>query len=768
MKRGKKLLSSSIAALAPIFLYAASPVFADEPVTPENKAPVITDVARDTVDSAPESFSLKNIKFDPDLADPAIIALGALTLMITGYAVGRRRPGAMLRMGMSTAILATILNPVQEVRDPLPTEVAIIVDKTASQSINSRDILTGSAYEKLLQNLSSGKNIKIRTIDVDGYKDGKPVDGTQLFTKLNKGVVEIPRNRLGAVFVLTDGQVHDAPGSISKMMNGAPLHVLLSGEENEFDRRIVVEKVPHFGFVGENQILSFRVRDDGPVPGKNETVEISVSLDGQQLSPQYAEPGETVKVEFKLSSPGKSVIELKTATVKGELTETNNRAVTSIKGIREALNVLLVSGEPTRGTRMWRELLKTDPDTNLTHLSILYPSEKQDATPLKELAAIPFPAREIFGEKLQEFDLVIFNSYKKRGLLPEAYLKKIAEYVEEGGALMVTAGDEYAGNTSLAQTVLGEILPAKPEGNVTKQAYRPEVSDPGKRHPVTRDLPGNGAWGRWFKVVDSSVSAGDVLLEGAGEKPLLVLDREADGRVAVLLSDQAWLWARGYEGGGPYAELLHRISHWLMKNPEMEEEALHMFRQNNKVIVRQQTMGYLGSPIAVTKPSGKTITVTPEAVGPGQWQASLPADELGIYSATQNGNNATVTFTTVEHDNPKEFADTISVPGILNPFVEETGGLIARIADTNNGVPEIVLCKSGEAMSGDDWMGVKMTDVSILKDKVPLVNPWLAYAIAIGFFAMALAREGEFSLRKGRKDKQSHETEINSPQGPSL
>jgi hypothetical protein len=71
-------------------------------------------------------------------------------------------------------------------------------------------------------------------------------------------------------------------------------------------------------------------------------------------------------------------------------------------------------------------------------------------------------------------------------------------------------------------------------------------------------------------------------------------------------------------------------------------------------------------------------------------------------------------------------------------------------------------------MSGDDWMGVKMTDVSILKDKVPLVNPWLAYAIAIGFFAMALAREGEFSLRKGRKDKQSHETEINSPQGPSL
>jgi hypothetical protein len=239
--------------------------------------------------------------------------------------------------------------------------------------------------------------------------------------------------------------------------------------------------------------------------------------------------------------------------------------------------VLLVSGEPHAGERAWRNLLKSDAAVDLVHFTILRPPEKQDGTPISELSLIAFPTRELFVEKIDEFDLIIFDRYQNRGVLPVLYYDYIARYVEEGGALLVAAGPELAGAESIAETPLAPALPALPTGDVTLSGYYPRLSDDGRRHPVTRDLPGGGieppGWGRWFRTVGVRDTTGDEVMRGADGQPLLVLNRYGEGRVAMLLSDHGWLWARGFEGGGPHVALYRRIAHWLMQEPSLEEEA---------------------------------------------------------------------------------------------------------------------------------------------------------------------------------------------------
>ena len=165
----------------------------------------------------------------------------------------------------------------------------------------------------------------------------------------------------------------------------------------------------------------------------------------------------------------------------------------------------MVSGQPYPGLRVWRNLLKADPAVDLVHFTILRPPEKQDGTPIRELALIAFPSRELFEVKLKEFDLIIFDNYSRRGLLPLIYLENIARYVEEGGALLEAAGPQFAEPLSLYRTPLARVLPGRPTGETFERGFRPVVTEAGQRHPVTAGLAaasGEPDWGRWFRQLD--------------------------------------------------------------------------------------------------------------------------------------------------------------------------------------------------------------------------------------------------------------------------
>jgi len=335
------------------------------------------------------------------------------------------------------------------------------------------------------------------------------------------------------------------------------------------------------------------------------------------------------------------VIEFAVDELPGEISVANNRAAHVIEGIRQNMRVLLVSGEPHAGERAWRNLLKSDASVDLVHFTILRPPEKQDGTPINELSLIAFPTRELFVEKIDQFDLIIFDRYRHRGVLPILYYDYIAEYVKKGGALLIAAGPEHAGDDSIAATPLASVLPAAPTGTMDDQSFYPRLSDIGKKHPVTRGLDGADSepprWGRWFRTVDVAPPLGETVMLGASKNPLLVLNRAGEGRVAMLLSDQGWLWSRGFEGGGPYVSLYRRIAHWLMREPELEEEALTARATGRTVEITRQTIGTDPGNVEVTFPSGKTETAPLVQSEPGLFRANLPGTETGLYNI-KNGD----------------------------------------------------------------------------------------------------------------------------------
>src|SRR5690606_33836528 len=230
-------------------------------------------------------------------------------------------------------------------------------------------------------------------------------------------------------------------------------------------------------------------------------------------------------------------------------------------------------------------------------------------TPINELSLIAFPTRELFVEKVEDFDLIIFDRYQHRDVLPLLYYDYISEYVQNGGALLIAAGPEFASEQSIARTPLISVLPAVPTGEVQESAFLPRLSETGARHPVTRGLDGSDVeppnWSRWFRLVGIDQPDGHVVMEGPDKSPLLVLSRVGEGRVGMFLSDQGWLWARGFEGGGPYVSLYRRIAHWLMKEPELEEERLTAAGRGMTLEITRQTMADEPEPVTVTMPSGE-------------------------------------------------------------------------------------------------------------------------------------------------------------------
>jgi hypothetical protein len=538
------------------------------------------------------------------------------------------------------------------------------------------------------------------------------------------------------------------PPSLERLGSNTPLHLLLTGEPDEQDRRLVVEQVPNYGMVDEQQELTLRV-DELPEAASGEPVTVTMKQDGEVRERVSLPPGTVRRMPFELTRAGQTVLELEAAAAPGEVTALNNRQVFFVNGVRDRLRVLLVSGQPYPGLRVWRNLLKADPAVDLVHFTILRPPEKQDGTPIRELALIAFPSRELFEVKLHEFDLVIFDRYSRRGLLPLAYLDNVARYVEEGGALLEVAGPEFAHPLSLYRTPLARVLPGRPSGVVYERGFTPTLTDTGQRHPVTGgletawtdDAPDDEAspWGRWFRHVDVEVSDSQVLMSGAAERPLLVLARIGEGRVAQLLSDHAWLWARGFEQGGPQGLLLRRLVHWLMQEPELEEEALRARPEGEAIAIERRSLEDITRQLTITAPSGASRDISLEPGADGIAKAVVEAEEPGLY---QVSDGELTTHVAVRPIDPEELADMRATPEPLAPVVEESNGAVTWLAE--RGTPAVRKVSRGRATSGRDWIGLVRNERYLVTgaSQLPLLPAVLALLLLLSTLGFAWYREG--------------------------
>jgi len=687
----------------------------------------------------------------PLLAWWVIAALAGAAVLVLALGLWRRARGLWWRGLVATMLLLILVNPslVEEKRSPLRDVAVIVVDESPSQQIGDRAKATEAALAALTERLGHERDLDVRVIRTGKPQPGAGDDSTRLFTALNRTMSEIPKQRLAAVVMITDGQVHDVPTgdpAAAAQELGAPLHVLLSGRPDEGDRRLVVAQAPSFGLVGKDMPLSVRVEDLPVKEGKAEgQARVTWRKDGGAPHQLIVPIGRDVPLAIPIDHGGPNVLELEVEPGPQELTLANNRAAVVVNGVRDRLRVLLVSGEPHAGERVWRNILKSDPSVDLVHFTILRPPEKQDGTPIRELSLIAFPIRELFDVKLEDFDLIIFDRYSRRGIIPQAYVENVVRYVKKGGAFLEAAGPSFGTPMSLFRTPLGEILPTEPTGNVYEDGFKPQLTDTGRRHPVTEDLPGAGkpgeapGWGRWFRQVEARVHNGTAVMSGEHGDPLLVLDRVGKGRVAQLLSDQMWLWARGFEGGGPQAELLRRLAYWLMKEPDLEENDLRAMVEGDRLVVTRQSLEPDDKPVTVTLPDGTTQSLSLSPDHGGRSTGTLAIAQMGLYRVSDGVHTALAAAGPL---NPIEFADVRATPEKLGPVSHASGGGVFWIG--NGAIPEVRRVSAGRAAAGQHWMGFRENGDYVVTgfSELPLIPAFAALLLTIGLLLAAWRREG--------------------------
>ena len=713
--------------------------------------------------------AISDIIARPSLPIELIIAIGVAAAALCLFGLSRGLKGAWLRLGAALALLIALLNPaaVEETRDGLTDVAAIVLDESPSQTLEDRLETareTAAQLEAAARRLAADNPgrapLDLRLVRVAG--DG--ATGTRLMTALGEALSDVAPERVAGAVLITDGAIAD-PDRLPQIFAGRdadgaavfapPLHLLLTGREDEFDRRLVLETAPGFGLVGEKVALRFRVEQAGAPPPGLAAPAVRVFVDGKPAGAALARIGRSVELEIDVAHPGSNVVELRLDLAPDELTERNNTAAFTLNGVRDRLRVLLVSGEPHAGERTWRNLLKSDPSVDLVHFTILRPPRKRSFATVNELALIPFPTRELFEEKLEEFDLIVFDRYRRWGILETRYIENIANYVRKGGAVLVSSGPAFAGLQSMYRTPLAEVLPAAPTSIVVQEPFHPRVTDLGGRHPVTRELPGKQgdadgrpAWGRWFRQIDVTLLGGDVVMSGAAEKPLLILDRVDEGRVALLASDHAWLWARGYDGGGPQAELLRRLAHWLMKEPELEEEALRAEPASGGFEIERRSLTLGPKTVIAVSPSGAETQVALQPGREGLWRAVVETEELGLHRLRDAPDSAIgedgplSAIAVVGPASPREFANPISTEAIVGPFAEATGGAVWRLSE--RGAPELRRTREGRAANGARWIGLPRRDAYTVTgvELSPLAPPWLMFGLAALFAIAAWRVEG--------------------------
>ena len=693
-----------------------------------------------------------SVEFFPFFSRELLAACALLCIAVFALSVWRNRRGLFLRTLSLVCLLAALANPSlkNEDRKPLSNIAVVVADESSSMQLAQRGERARQIEAELRDKLAKIPNLEVRWVHAAGT-DQPGGEATNLFSALDGAMADIPPGRMAGAIFITDGQIHDAPQDQGRLGFDAPLHALITGAPDEKDNRIEVVSAPRFGLVGSEQFAEVKAERSGK-GGEGALATFLIRRASGPVEVLQAPFGKPVSIRLRFDRAGPNIVEVELKPEPGELTTINNKTVIQAQGVRENLRVLLVSGEPHAGERTWRNLLRSDAAVDLVHFTILRPPEKHDGTPIDQLSLIAFPTRELFSEKLNQFDLIIFDRYQRRAVLPMIYLDNVARYVEQGGAVLVAAGADYASPVSLARTPLGAILPARPTGRVVEEAFRPAITKEGEKHPVTAGLPGvpategeKPAWGHWFRVVDSTPERGQVVMSGAENKPLLILDRQGSGRVALLLSDHAWLWARGYEGGGPHVDLLRRLAHWLMKEPDLEEEALNARAGRRDITIERRTIKGQPGEATVTMPSGREVKVKLDEQAPGRFAKTISTDEPGVHRIAMDGLNA---IAVAGDMNAPEFRKVVATDEPLRPILDKTGGGAFFLGGTAGApaldAPSVSMVRSGHRFNGATWLGLKARDAFEVTavSYTPLIAGFAALGFALSLLSLTWYREG--------------------------
>ena len=594
-----------------------------------------------------KEFLQTELDFTPLISSSQIFALTLLCLaFIVFFIIFRKKallPRAIALCVLIATLLSTsILSTTTHKKDGI---VLVVADESYSNTIDGRDQQTQNALEQITQKIDKQSGVDYKIINAPNAQD--KFSETNLFKAIDKELSNIPPKQRSGVIIISDGNIHDIPDLSATQTRDkyGPIHHVITGKASEKDRRLEIKKSPLYGLKGSEAQIDFVIHDTVTPP--NTPVQVSITTPNGEKRIISARIGKKESVYIPIEHAGVNPVELNVEALKGEISLANNRRAVLIQGVRDKLNVLLVSGAPHEGGRYWRSLLTSDAAIELIHFTILRDIDSRDNTPRNEMALIPFPHQQLFHKQLDNFDLIIFDRYRNQGILQDKTYKNIADYVRAGGALLVASGPEYLSDKSVYKTPLEDILLGAPDNDLYETAFKPKRTALGKTHPITRAIADGQfdgeSWASWLRQI--KVSAGDekVLLSGHNDLPLLLIGEKDDGRVIQLTSDQIWLWAREYKQGGPYIDLMRKMIHWLLKEPSLEEGQIELSLQGETIRIKRYTAPE-DETVSYTTPSGEQKQISLQKSPDGLYRASITAEEQGLYSFQAGANSAYIIY----------------------------------------------------------------------------------------------------------------------------
>ncbi len=674
--------------------------------------------------------SLSQLVFEP-LLPFWVLALCLIPILLTGL-LNRK----LSRVLLALILLGVLSGPTTERTTLVPEKdvVAVVTDISPSNQVAQRIALTDEALERIKTQLENMPHVEPLYISATG----SAAQGTNIFRQMQSKLQSIPTDRLSAIITLTDGEVTDLPNAADLP---APVHMLNTTPADSFDRRLIVHQAPAFALLDKPQTIILEVED-----ARNNEAEITVTL-GENETKMLLPTNSPQEIEVTFDHAGTNALRLETPVLEGEITARNNQATQLVTGVRENLNVLLVSGLPHNGSRVILNLLKSDPSDNLVHFTILRTVGKHDPTPNDQLSLIPFPVEDLFEKDLEKFDLIVFDRYFRRNFLADQHFENIKQHIKDGHALLVLAGPDYNTRWGLANTPLKDILPATPFGEERKGMFRPTLSNVGKRHPITAPFAETAKdWGRMAAINPTRVSSNKArtLMTGSNGLPLMLTDEIGDGRMGIWLSSNWWFWNRGIDGGGPQTEVLRRLTHWLMRQPELEEKRLDVSIANGQMTVTYNQVDAIDSmAIEVITPQGESTNHTLTA--DDEFSTTIPAGDDGLY--TVRAENGILAYGVKGNVRDLEWRSQADM-GALQNLVTATGGSFTQLEEGKN--IQLRRVTEGSNLSGPGWVGLPKRDSATQtgSERSPLIPAWLGLALILLGLALTWWLEAVVIKRK--------------------
>lgn len=659
----------------------------------------------------------------PLISPPFVVGLAIIGVIAWVWYVKNKGAAPVSRFSLLSLVILLLLEPTlsKNVNSSLPDVIAIVHDQSSSMRATNRLEGAHTALTRLTKALEKLPNTVVKTASI-----AESVGGTRISGAINQATSGYVADQIAAVIYLGDGLVIDG----SELAKPYPLHQILIADESEKDRLIELISSPIAVDVGQNAEVVFKVTESRP---QTDFAQVRIYLGNLNVRTMNVKINHETKINIPINVRGKIPIAIEVAPAQNEVTTNNNIVISQIEGTRNRLQVLLVTGSPYEGARAWRNLLKSDPNVELVHFTILRNAQSEDVGDESESSLIPFPTEELFLDKLNGFDLIVFDRFKRIDILPDLYLEQVAQWVENGGAFLLLAGPAEAEENGILTTPLARVMPFANPKEFNEAMFSPRLSPSGASHPITRPfITSQNTWGQWNRLLHAE-PLGDVLLN-AGGAPLLITKEANQGRVAAILSDRSWLWQRGFEGGGPFRALFQRVAHWLMKEPELSSNNLDFTQENGGL--RFVYSGLLNEPeIEIISPSQNHSKLKLAKNGSNEFHAVFSAAENGLYRIKLGQDLRFINM----GDGPEITAQDLraSHQPIRSAAGATNGGKYAYIGRAGNGnLPNFKQISTRELAIGNMFALKKNNYHTVVRAQSEPLLPPLGMAIAMACLAL--------------------------------